>query len=214
VATVQIPNKLIQVFSGKSRYRGAYGGRGSGKSFTFAKMLLIRGLSEPMRILACREYQNSIKESSQAEIIRAIDSEPWLQAAYEYGEGFIRGKNGTEFLFKGLRHNYQSIKSMAGIGICWVEEAETVSEESWRVLIPTIREPGSEIWLTWNPEREDSPTRQRFIVNQPAGAKIAEISWSRSARTICATAQISTITSGKDHVSPARMRWCCGGVIR
>lgn len=140
-------------------------------------MLAIRGLSSPMRLLACREYQNSIKESSQAEIVRAIDSEKWLQDAYDYGEGFIKGKNGTEFIFRGLRHNYQAIKSMAAINICWVEEAETVSEESWRVLIPTIREPGSEIWLTWNPEREDSPTRQRFILNLPTGAKLTEINW-------------------------------------
>lgn len=177
MALVQIPKKLIPVFSGQARYRGAKGGRGSGKSFTFAKMLLIRGMAEPLRILACREYQNSIKESSQAEIIRAIDSETWLQDAYEYGEGYIRGKNGTEFLFKGLRYNYQSIKSMAGINICWVEEAETVSEESWRVLIPTIREQNSEIWLTWNPERDDSATHTRFVLQQPESAKIAEINW-------------------------------------
>ena len=176
-ARVQIPRKLVPIFQGQARYRGAHGGRGSAKSFTFAKMLAIRGMSEPMRLLACREYQNSIKESSQAEIVRAIDSEKWLQDAYDYGDGFIRGKIGTEFIFKGLRHNYQSIKSMAAINICWVEEAETVSEESWRVLIPTIREPGSEIWLTWNPEREDSPTRQRFILNLPTGAKLTEINW-------------------------------------
>lgn len=174
---VQIPRKLVPVFSGAARYRGAKGGRGSAKSFTFAKMLAIRGMAEPLRLLACREYQNSIKESSQAEIVRAIDSEKWLQDAYDYGEGYIKGHNGSEFIFKGLRHNYRTIKSMAGINICWVEEAETVSEESWRVLIPTIREPGSEIWLTWNPERTDSPTHQRFVENPPASAKIVEINW-------------------------------------
>jgi phage terminase large subunit len=174
---VKIPRKLVPVFGGKARYRGAYGGRGSGKSYTFALMLALRGAQQPLRILCAREYQNSIRDSSQAEIARAIESVPFLAAHYDVGDSYIRGRNGTEFVFRGLRHNYQSIKSMAGIGICWVEEAETVSEESWRVLIPTIRAPGSEIWLTWNPEREDSPTRQRFIVNQPAGAKIAQVNW-------------------------------------
>ncbi len=176
-AKVQLPRKLLPVFAGKARYRGAHGGRGSAKSFSFAKMLAIRGYQTPSRILCCREYQNSIKESSQAEIVRAIDSEPWLKAGYDTGEGFIRGLNGTEFIFRGLRHNYGSIKSMAGVNLCWVEEAETVSDESWRVLIPTIREPGSEIWLTWNPEREDSATRQRFILTQPTDSKIVEVNW-------------------------------------
>lgn len=174
---VQIPAKLVPVFAGRARYRAAYGGRGSGKSFTFAKMLAIRGLERPLRILCAREYQNSLRESSQAEIVRAIESEDWLNASYTYGEGYIRGRNGTEFLFRGLRHNYQAIKSMAGINICWVEEAETVSDASWRTLIPTIREPGSEIWATWNPEREDSPTRERFILNPPPDARIAECNW-------------------------------------
>ena len=176
-ARVRIPKKLVPVFSGSARYRGAHGGRGSGKSFTFAKMLAIRGMAEPLRILACREYQNSIKDSSQAEIVAAIESEPWLADAYDYGEGYIRGRNGTEFLFKGLRHNYKSLKSTANIGICWIEEAETVSEESWRALTPTIRAPGSEIWATWNPERLDSPTRQRLILHPPTNSKIVEVNW-------------------------------------
>ena len=175
--SIKIPPKLLPVFAGKARYRGAHGGRGSGKSYTFALMLALRGAEQPMRILCAREYQNSIKDSSQAEIARAVESAPFLRDAYEIGESYIRGRNGTEFLFRGLRHNYQSIKSMAGIKICWVEEAETVSEESWRVLIPTIRETGSEIWATWNPEREDSPTRQRLITQQPPDARIIELNW-------------------------------------
>jgi phage terminase large subunit len=112
-----------------------------------------------------------------SEVIRAIDSEPWLQAHYEYGETFIRGKNGTEFIFRGLRNNPKEIKSTSGIGICWVEEAEAVSDASWRNLIPTIREPGSEIWLTWNPEAPDSSTHRRFIVNPPHSAKIIKLNW-------------------------------------
>ncbi|TQE93018.1 MAG: PBSX family phage terminase large subunit [Spiribacter salinus] len=176
-AQIKLPPKLVPVFTNPARYRGAYGGRGSGKSFSFAKMLAVRGYAEPLRILCGREIQNSIKDSSQQEVIRAIESEPFLNAHYSYGESFIRGANGTEFLFKGLRHNYQQIKSTSGINICWVEEAEHVSEASWEVLIPTVREPGSEIWLTWNPESEDSATHRRFIKSPPSDSRIVKLNW-------------------------------------
>lgn len=174
---IEFPPKLIPVFEGAARYRGAYGGRGSGKSFSFAKMAAIRGYQEPMTILCCREIQNSIKDSVHAELSRAIESEPFLDAFYEIGESFIRGKNGTHFIFKGLYRNLATVKSMAGIKLCWVEEAETVSEKSWQTLIPTIREQGSEIWLTWNRESVDSATNQRFIVSPPESSKIVELNW-------------------------------------
>ena len=140
-------------------------------------MTAVRGYAEPLRILCCRELQNSIKDSVHAELVAAIEAYPWLNDHYEIGETFIRGRNGTEFVFKGLRHNYQQIKSTSGINICWVEEAETVSEQSWKNLIPTIRAPGSEIWLTWNPEDEESPTNQRFVVDPPPGAKIERLNY-------------------------------------
>ncbi len=174
---IRLPPKLIPVFQGSARYRGAHGGRGSGKSFNFAKMLAVRGMIEPLRILCARELQNSLKDSSMSEVINAIESEPWLAAHYDYGESFIRGKNGTEFIFKGLRHNAKEIKSTAKIGIAWVEEAEAVSEASWRILTPTIREPGSEIWVTWNPEASDSATQKRFIASPPTNAKIIRLNW-------------------------------------
>lgn len=174
---LKLPPKLIPVFQGSARYRGAYGGRGSGKSYSFAKMLAVRGFMSQMRILCARELQNSLKDSSMSEVIEAIESEPWLAAHYTYGESYIRGKNGTEFIFRGLRHNSREIKSMAKIQICWVEEAEAVSEQSWQVLIPTIREPNSEIWLTWNPESQDSATYKRFIADPPTDAKIIKLNW-------------------------------------
>ena len=174
---VELPPKLIPVFAKKYRYRGAYGGRGSGKSFNFAKMLAIRGMQDNLKILCARELQNSIKDSVHSEIVSAIESEPWLADHYDYGESYIRGKNGTSFIFKGLRHNSKEIKSTAGIDICWVEEAEVVSESSWRVLIPTIRNAGSEVWLTWNPESSESATCKRFIHNPPEDACIVELNW-------------------------------------
>jgi len=164
-ARLNFPAKLAPILSaprGSYRYRGAYGGRGSGKSFNFAKMAAIWGYAEQLRILCTRELQVSIRESFHAELERAIVSEPWLSAHYRVGESFITGANGTDFIFKGLRHNMASIKSMAGVDLCIVEEAEDVPEASWRDLIPTIRAPKSEIWVLWNPRSQGSPVDVRF----------------------------------------------------
>ena len=178
IAKVQLPPKLVPVFSqprGSLRYRGAFGGRGSGKSFSFAKMAAIFGYAEPLRILCVRELQSSIKESFHAEIKNAIASTPWLADAYDVGVDYVRGKNGTEFIFKGLRHNQGSIKSLAQIDICIVEEAEDVPEISWQSLEPTIRAPKSEIWVIWNPRHKDSPVDKRFIQAAPKRSMIVKM---------------------------------------
>lgn len=178
---VELPPKLIPVFTphrGSLRYRGAYGGRGSGKSFTFSLMAAIWGYVEPLRILCTRELQVSIKDSMHAEIKNAIESFPWLANHYEIGEAFIRGKNGTEFLFRGLRHNIGSIKSMAQIDLCIVEEAEDVPEHSWQALEPTIRAEKSEIWPIWNPKRKGSPVDSRFRQSVPPRSAIVEMNYS------------------------------------
>ena len=172
-----IPPVLVPVFTparGDVRYRGAWGGRGSAKSRTFARMAAVFGYREPLRILCVRDLQNSIKESFYAEIKAAIESEPWLKAFYDVGENFIRGKNGTEFLFRGLRTNMSAIKSTADIDICIIEEAEDVGEGSYIELIPTVRADLSEIWVIWNPRDEDSPTDKRFRQNPPPNSVIVE----------------------------------------
>ena len=179
-ATVKLPPKLVPVFApprGELRYRGAYGGRGSAKSFSFAKMAAIWGYAEPLRILCTRDIQDSIKESFHAELKNAIASEPWLAAAYDVGIDYLRGKNGTEFIFKGLRHNITSIKSMAQIDLCIIEEAEDVPEHAWEALEPTIRIHKSEIWLIWNPKAENSPVDKRFIKNAPPRSAIVELNY-------------------------------------
>lgn len=179
-AVVRLPPKLVPVFSparGELRYRGAYGGRGSGKSFTFAKMAAIWGYAEPLRILCTRDIQDSIKESFHAELKNAIASEPWLAAHYDVGVDYLRGKNGTEFIFKGLRHGIGSIKSMAQIDLCIVEEAEDVPERSWEDLEPTIRAEKSEIWVIWNPRLENSPVDTRFIKNPPPRSAVVEMNY-------------------------------------
>lgn len=179
-ANIFLPPKLVPVFTperGAVRYRGAHGGRGSGKSFNFATMASVFGYAEPLRILCIREFQNSIKESFYAEIKNAIESHDWLKRHYRVGVDFIKGKNGTEFLFKGLRNNTAAIKSLAQIDICIIEEAENISESGYQVLEPTIRAPRSEIWTIWNPEKENSPTDKRFIKTKPPRALIAEMNY-------------------------------------
>lgn len=180
-AIIRLPPKIKEVFRpvrGEVRYRGAKGGRGSGKSFNFAKMAAVWGVIEPLRFLCTREFQGSIKESFHAELKNAIASEPWLQAAYDVGIDYLRSRiNKTEFLFKGLRHNVGSVKSMAQIDVCIVEEAEDVPEESWRALIPTIRAPKSEIWVLWNPKKDGSPTDQRFVKDTPPRSIIVEMNY-------------------------------------
>ena len=182
-AVVDIPPKLVDVFTGEARYRGAWGGRGSGKTRTFAKMTAIHGyrcgkVGQEGQILCAREFMNSLDESSLEEIKAAIASEPFLAEYYEVGEKYVRSKDGKiRYTFSGLRHNLDSIKSKARILLCWVDEAEPVSAVAWRKLIPTIREEGSEIWVTWNPERKNSETHKRFRESPPDGAKIVELNW-------------------------------------
>ncbi|MEO9230914.1 MAG: phage terminase large subunit [Devosia sp.] len=180
-ARVALPPKLVEVFGpprGSVQYRAAYGGRGSGKSFNFALMAAIWGYAEPLRILATREFQASIKESFHAELKAAIASEPWLEAHYDVGVDYLRGRNGTEFIFRGLRHNVNTIKSLAKIDLTIVEEAEDVAETSWLALEATVfRQPGSELWPVWNPRLDGSPVDMRFIKAPPANAIVQEINW-------------------------------------
>jgi len=177
-ARIEIPPKLVPVFTpkrGEVRYRAAYGGRGSGKSYSFALMAAVFGFAEPLRILCTREFQASIKESMFAELRGVINQHDFLRQHYEIGEHYIRGKNGTEFLFRGLRVNMSSIKSTAQIDLCIIEEAEDVPEHSWRDLLPTIRADRSEIWALWNPREEGSPVDKRFRQNPPDRSVIASI---------------------------------------
>lgn len=182
-AKVELPPKLIPVFTGEARYRGAYGGRGSGKTRTFAKMAAIRGyqLSQEGKtgaIVCGREFMNSLQDSSFSEVKSAIQSEPWLSAHYDIGDKYIRTLDKRiEFAFIGLRHNLDSIKSKAKVHLIWVDEAEPVSETAWQKITPTIREEDSEIWVTWNPERKKSATHKRFRENTPHRCKIVEMNY-------------------------------------
>jgi phage terminase large subunit len=142
-------------------------------------MAAIWGYVDPLRILCTREFQASIKESFHAELKAAIASQPWLEAHYDVGIDYLRGKNGTEFLFKGLRHGISSVKSTAKVDLTIVEEAEDVPENSWLALEATVfRQPKSELWPIWNPRLDGSPVDDRFRKNCPDNALIAEMNWS------------------------------------
>ena len=186
-AQIQIPNKLIPVFNNEARYRCAYGGRGSGKTRTFALMTAVKGyqLGKSGRsgiILCAREHLNSLDESSLQEVKESIQSVDWLNDYYEIGEKYIKSRDGKiHYAFAGLRRNLDSLKSKSKILVAWIDEAENVSEKAWQKLIPTVRDEGSEIWVTWNPESKDSATHKRFRQNTPNDAIIAEINWQDNA---------------------------------
>ena len=172
---VEFPEKLAFLFE-PARYKIAYGGRGGAKSWGFGRALLILGAQRPLRVLCAREFQNSIAESAHALLAQQVDL-LGLHRFYETQEKRIFGANGTEFIFKGLRHNVASVKSTEGVDICWVEEARTVSKSSWDVLVPTIRKEGSEIWISFNTELEEDETYQRFVKKPPTGAIVQKIGW-------------------------------------
>lgn len=169
IVDIQIPPKLIPVFNSRSRYKGAFGGRGSGKTRTFALMTAVEGYMAAESggtgmILCAREFMNSLSESSFEEIKQAIQSVSWLNDYYECGDRYIRTKNKrVNYAFTGLRHNLDSIKGKSRIILAWVDEAENVSEMAWQKLLPTVREDNSEVWVTWNRERKGSATDKRFI---------------------------------------------------
>ncbi len=175
---LQIPSKFQGFFDVPARNRVAYGGRGSSKSWTFAQMLIIRSMERKRRILCARELQKSIKDSSHKLLADTIDR-LGVGKEFEIGEAFIRHKpTGSDFIFKGLKHNADEIKSTEGIDICWVEEAHRISSKSMTLLIPTIRDPGSEIWFSFNPEDEDDEVFQRFVINNPpARSVVYHVNW-------------------------------------
>ncbi|KKL55428.1 hypothetical protein LCGC14_2255520 [marine sediment metagenome] len=167
----------------KYRYKCAWGGRGGGRSWAFARALIIIAAQQQLRILCAREFQRSIKDSVHKLLADQV-SLLKQDAEYTIRRDGIFSRCGSEFMFAGLKHNIGNIKSMEGIDICWVEEADKVSQDSWDYLIPTIRKDidhggnrDSEIWLTFNPDLETDPTYKRFILHPPPESKIIKTSW-------------------------------------
>lgn len=159
------------------RYKVYYGGRGSGKSFAVAQALIIMASKATIRVLCCREIQNSIRDSSY-QLLKDMVQRLGLGSRFVFTDQEIRcSSTGSRFIFKGLLRNEQSVKSTEGIDVCWVEEAQTVSEVSWQVLTPTIRKAHSEIWVTFNPLNVDDPTTERFINHPPPDAYVRKVNY-------------------------------------
>lgn len=161
---VEYAEAVIPVIQSNKRTKVLYGGRGGVKSWTFAKHAISRAAYSRTRFLCARETQNSIKDSVHKLLVEKI-SEMQLSPLFDITENAIRGLYGSEFIFKGLRSNINEIKSLEGVDVAWVEEGEKVTEDSWDILLPTIRKENSEIWVSFNPDDERSSTYQRFVVH-------------------------------------------------
>lgn len=159
---IQIPKEYKRLFDTDWREAAVYGGRGSLKSHTVARVLLIKGRIAKKRIACFREYQNSIGESSH-QLLHDLINQYELTDYKVTEKSIINTVTGSDFLFKGLHHNEQSVKSTEGIDIAWVEEAQTVSESSLEILTPTIRKDGSQIIYTYNRLKEDDPVHKRLV---------------------------------------------------
>lgn len=148
---------------------------------SFATALVLKAAAKKLKILCTREIQGSIKESVKAEIEDAIER-CGLGGFFDILETEIRGRNGSEFVFVGLRrHNANAVKSMKGVDIAWVEEASAVSQSSIDVLDPTIRKPGSEIWFTWNPDQPTDPVDNIFRNDVlPPGTIVREVNFDQN----------------------------------
>jgi phage terminase large subunit len=184
---VALPAKLKPLFIGAADVRGAYGGRGSAKTRSFAKMAAVKGYifgqqGQTGIILCARQFMNSLDDSSLEEVKRAIEDEPFLVAYYEVGEKYIRSKDGRiSFAFAGLDRSIDSVKSKGRILLCWVDEAEPVTASAWTTLIPTLREEGdgwnAELWVTWNPKSKNSAVESRFLRTADPLVRIVEMNW-------------------------------------
>lgn len=173
---IDCPAIFRGLWENKCRYKVLYGGRGSGKTHQVAEYLVVNSLLQKEKILCTREIQRSIKESVHAVLVSKINA-LGLGKYFTITENKISNITGSEFIFAGLRMNIDSIKSIEGITKCWIEEAQSVSRKSLDILRPTIRTKDSEIIITFNPEREQDPVWQDFIINTPDSAYVQKVNY-------------------------------------
>ena len=174
--TIEIPVEYKELFSDWWREAAVYGGRYSLKSHTIARYLLIEARKQKTRVGCFREFQNSIADSSYQLLVDLIHKYQ-LNDFVPTQNSIINTINGSDFLFKGLWNNEQSIKSIEGIDIAWVEEAQTVSEKSLEVLTPTIRKPNSKIIYTYNRLREEDPVHKRLVMEGRPNTLIINVNY-------------------------------------
>lgn len=172
---VLIP-KAFKFLREPRRYKILYGGRGGAKSHNIARTLILEGMQRPLRIICAREIQKSIADSVH-ELLSDLIRQYNLGYFYKVTNQEITGRNGTQFKFRGLKHNTTDLKSLEGADILWIEEAENVSNRSYEIVIPTIRKNSSEIWISFNPKNASDPTWQRFVAYQDDDVITKKVSW-------------------------------------
>ena len=176
IREIQLPPKLAPLFTPK-RYKILHGGRGASKSWGIALALLVQAAERPLRVLCAREVQKSITDSVHKLLCDQITTHG-LGGFYTITESQIRGRNGSEFFFAGIRgQSVENLKSYEGVDRCWIEEAQVVSKRSWDVLIPTIRKEYSEIWISFNPDLDTDETWVRFVEKPPKDSIILDLTW-------------------------------------
>lgn len=174
--TIEIPQEFKKLFDTDWREAAVYGGRFSLKSHTVSRCLLIRARQKNIRVACFREFQNSIAESSH-QLLSDLIRQYKLTDFKVTDNSIINTLNGSDFIFKGLWNNEQSIKSIEGIDIAWVEEAQTVSEKSLEVLTPTVRKDGSQIIYTYNRLLEDDPVHKRLVLEGRPNTLIINVNY-------------------------------------
>lgn len=175
--TIKLASVAPKLLNEKFRYKVLYGGRGSGKSFAVADCLLILAYSKPCLILCAREYQKAIRNSVHSLLVQRISALGWSDDFHITREEIVCLHNGSRFIFMGIHHNVDNIKSVPGITHLWIEEADSMSAESWRTLTPTIREDDSEIWITFNPKNPNDIIYKEFVLNDVPGAFVQKINY-------------------------------------
>ncbi len=158
------------------RYKIYWGGRGAAKSWAIAEAIIRKMAAKCVRVLCCREIQNTIKDSSH-KVLKDTITRLGLDAQFTVTANEIKSRTGAECIFKGLFNNDAGIRSTEGIDICWVEEAHVVSKSSWQSLSPTIRAHGSQIWVSFNMMNETDPTYVRFVVEKRTGCIVHKVNY-------------------------------------
>jgi len=173
---VQTPD-IFRALDEPYRYKVMWGGRGSAKSWSVARKILLRGYLNETRILCTRELQKSLGQS----VHKLLSDQIYLmglQGFYEIQKAGIYGKNGTEIMFMGTRHHTQEIKSTEGIDLCWIEEAHNLTQNSFDIIDPTVRKEGSEIWITYNTRFKYDYIHKFFVVDEaPKNAWVQRIGY-------------------------------------
>jgi len=176
IVDVSIP-AIFEPLAQPARYKGIHGGRGSAKSWSVAQQLIIDSLAGYERILCGREYQSTIKDSVKHILDSQIRNMGVADLFHSTNSEIINKENGAHFIFHGLRRDPHKVKSLEGITKAWIEEANTVSQESIDVLVPTVRVENSELWFTFNSKAKTDPVYKMFVENPREDAIIIKANY-------------------------------------